>query len=224
VSLPCSREFPASRLEIDGFCLRPFVLADAPHIVQALNESTAALQKFMPWAHIPQTLEGQVKRIRAALSANAEGTDFSFGFFEGSRFVAGCGLHPRVALNPNGTEIGFWTRSSASGRGLATLMTQLLVVYALEGLAMDRIQIAHNPGNTASQRVVEKCGFVFEGVVRNETGPVDQAAVSAGLSPCRDVKMYSLLPDEARALPWYRAVAARVRVFDQVGNDLGSIF
>lgn len=212
-----SRQFPASRLEFAGYCLRPFQISDAPALVEAIEESLEDLKPFMPWAHVPQTLDSQVRRIREMLSSNAEGPDFSFGLFREQRFLAACGLHPRVPLNPNGTEIGFWTRSSAAGQGLATLMTRVLIVYAVEGLAMDRIQIGHNLENVRSRRVVERCGFVPEGIGRNELPP----PTSEGQSLCRDMQRYSLLPHEARALSWYSEVARSLRVFNQVGEDLG---
>lgn len=208
-----SREFPASKLMLDTYVVRPFEPADAPLIIEAINESLADLKPFMPWAHQPQTVESQVKRIRERSHEH-----LPLGMFWENRFVAGCGLHARVPLNPNGLEIGFWTRTSWSKRGVATWMARLMIVYAVEGLGCDRVQICHNLENTRSQRVVEKCGFVFEGVIRNEV----DLPTAAGLSTCRHVRMYSLLPEEARALPWYRDVAARTRVFDMCGNDLGT--
>lgn len=223
-TLPCSREFPASRLDFGPYSLRPFVVADAPEILVAIEESIPALKQFMPWAHAPRSLEQQVRRLRGGLTVNAEGQDFSFGVFEGHRFVAGCGLHPRVPLNNSGTEIGFWVRSGHDGKGLATLMTRVLLVYAVEALQMDRIQICHNLENTRSQRVVEKCGFRLEGVIRHCLGPADPEAVRNGLSACRDVCQYALLADEVRSAEWYPATAGSIRVYDQVGNDLGFLW
>ncbi len=223
-TLPCNRQFPASRLEIGLFCLRPFAISDAPEVLQAITDSTQELRQFMPWSHIPTDLESQVKRLRAGLTIQAQGEDFSFGLFEGDQMLAGCGLHFRVPLNPNGAEIGFWTRTSHSGRGLATLLTQALIVYAIEALAMDRISITHNLDNPRSQRVVEKVGFLFEGIGRNELGALDPEAVKNGLSPCRDVKRYALLPHQARALAWYPDIAAKLRAYDQIGNDLGFLW
>lgn len=223
-SLPCNRDFPASRLDFGPFHLRPFLLSDAPQLLVAINESIPDLGEFMPWAHAPRSLEQQVKRLRSALTANAEGQDFSFGVFEGERFVAGCGLHPRVPLNPNGTEIGFWVRTSAAGKGLATLITRVLIFYATEGLHMDRIQICHNVENVRSRRVIEKCNFKLEGIIRNELTRPEEDAVRNGLSACRDVTQYSLLPDEARIAPWYNEIRKHVRVYDQIGNDLGFLW
>jgi RimJ/RimL family protein N-acetyltransferase len=223
-TLPCSREFPASRLDFEPFTLRPFAVSDAPQILAAIEESLPALGQFMPWAHTPRSLEQQVRRLRGGLTINAEGQDFSFGVFRGERFVAGCGLHPRVPLNPGGTEIGFWVRSGHDGTGLATLLTRVLLVYAVEGLQMDRIQICHNVENTRSRRVIEKCGFQPEGIIRNCLSPADPAAVENGLSACRDVCQYALLAAEARQADWYPQVASTIRVYDQVGNDLGCLW
>ena len=81
--------------------------------------------------------------------------------------------------------------------------TRLLVAHAVEGLGCDRVQIAHSPDNLASQRVIEKCDFVFEGRVRHALG-----GESVARGACRDLLCYSLLPEEARALPWYASAKA----------------
>lgn len=179
-------------------------------MLRAIEESLPELQRFLPFSHTPQTVETQVARLK-------ERPDFSLGAFQDERFLASLGLMPRVPLNPNGVEIGYWVRTSEAGQGLATLLTRLLIIYAVSGLGMDRVQIAHDPDNLASGRVVEKCGFVFEGRQRNSIEAYDHE----GLSKNRDAMTYSLLPDEARAQPWFPQLAPRIQVFDLLGNDLG---
>lgn len=205
-----SRQHPASKLVLDGFTVRQIQHADIPEVLLAIEESLPELQRFLPFAHTPQTVETQVARLK-------ERPDFSLGVFQEGRFLASCGLMPRVPLNPRGIEIGYWVRTSEAGQGLATLLTRLLIIYAIEGLGMDRVQIAHDPDNLASGRVVAKCGFVFEGRQRNS---IENFGYE-GLSTNRDAMTYSLLPDEARAQPWYGQLGRRIRAFDIIGNDLG---
>lgn len=224
--LACSLDFPASKFSLPHpqgqLCLRPFREADAPEIIAAIDESLSELRPFLPFAHIPQTLESQITRIRGQRGSH----DMGFGLFrEGTtRMLAGCGLHPRVPLNPHGTEIGFWTRSSETGRGWATLMTRVLLMYAFEGLDMDRVQVLHNVENLASQKVIEKCGFLLEGRVRNVLDRPTPEALAGGMSSCRDGLCYSLLPEEARQLPWYGPLCRETRVFDVMGFDLGLVW
>lgn len=211
--MPISQQYPASRLAIDGVIVRPIAYADIPAVLRALEESLAELRRFLPWAHEPATVESQVDRIRFR--------PFTLGLFEDDRFLASCGMSGRVPLNPDGLEIGWWVRTRETGQGLATLACRALTIYCVQGLGVDRVQIAHNPDNHASARVIQKCGFVFEGRVRNSLSAPPAAFVAKGLSPGRDVLTYSLLPDEARAQPWFAELAPRIQVFDLLGNDLG---
>lgn len=168
---------------------RPLTEADAEAVLEARLESLDSLRRFLPPDVLPLTVEAQRERL---------GSGGRFGLFEEGRLLASGSLHPRAPLNPRGTEIGFWVRSSSQGKGLATLITRLLVVHAVEELGMDRVQIAHSPENGASQRVIEKCGFVLEGRLRNAVPPYGEVS--------RDLLLYSLLPEEARAQEWYGGV------------------
>jgi len=209
-----SLEHPASRLEFDGLTLRPLEPPDVPLLLEALEESLAELRRFLPFAHLPQTIEGQVERIRI--------NRFALGVFQGERFLVSCGMMPdRCPLNPKGLEMGWWVRTSEAGQGLATLTTRVMIIYCVAGLGVDRVQIAHNPDNAASARVIAKCGFQLEGRTRNSISPPSEEALAQGLSPCRDVLTYSLLPEEARTQPWFAQLAPRIQVFDLLGNDLG---
>lgn len=229
--LEVSRRFPASALRVahEGteLVLRPLALGDAHGIVAAIDESMVDLRTFMPWAHLPQTVEGQIARIRKSISPGLEGADFQLGLFVASsnRFLAGSGLHPRSPLNPDGAlEIGYWTRSSEAGRGLASLMSRMLIVYAFEALGIDRVQICHNADNAPSRRVIEKCGFRSEGVQRNALRAPTPQMLADGFSPCRDVVQYALVPEDRADLPWYVALRDRIGVVDQLGEERGFLW
>lgn len=77
-------------------------------------------------------------------------------------------------------EVGYWLLRAARGRGLATRAVRLLVAYAFDSLRLERLELFTLPGNDASERVAERCGFVREGVLRSyrrgQSGPVDVTA------------------------------------------------
>lgn len=63
-------------------------------------------------------------------------------------------------------ELGYATAPWARGRGVATAALSLLTQWALaEG--MQRLTLLISPENLASQRIAEKCGYTFEGVLRS---------------------------------------------------------
>lgn len=81
-----------------------------------------------------------------------------------------------------------------AGRGLVTEAVQLTVDYLLATKKRNRIQLVIVPGNAASRRIAEKCGFVQEGTLRG-------AFFNDGRN--QDVLIYSLLRGDKR--PWLSA-------------------
>jgi RimJ/RimL family protein N-acetyltransferase len=79
-----------------------------------------------------------------------------------------------------------------AGRGFTTGAIQLLVDYLFSTKKQGRIQLDIAPGNVASRRIAEKCGFTLEGTAR-------AAFFNEGRS--QDLLIYSLLRDDPR--PWH---------------------
>ena len=79
-----------------------------------------------------------------------------------------------------------------AGKGYTTEAVQLLVDYLFGAKKPNRIQLDIVPGNAASRRVAEKCGFTLEGTARG-------AFFNGGRN--NDLLIYSLLRDDPR--PWH---------------------
>ena len=97
--------------------------------------------------------------------------------------------------------VGYWDAfelayqlydSRFAGRGYVTEAVQLLVDYLLGAKKPNRIQLVIVPGNHASRRIADKCGFTLEGTIRG-------AFFNGGRN--QDVLLYSLLRDDPR--PWH---------------------
>ena len=74
-------------------------------------------------------------------------------------------------LNEDGSaEIGYGILPEHQGRGYATEAVGAAVSWALDQPGVTRVEAETEPGNTASQRVLEKCGFVPTGTA-GEEGP-----------------------------------------------------
>ena len=63
-------------------------------------------------------------------------------------------------------EIGYILKRSAWGKGYATEATSRLLKFAFEETPLEELVATIDPENTASQRVLEKCGLVHEGIRR----------------------------------------------------------
>lgn len=68
--------------------------------------------------------------------------------------------------NRNG-EIEYVIGPAFQGRGYATEMTRAVIAFGFEKIGLHRIEIDCRTENTASQRVIEKCGLTYEGVLRD---------------------------------------------------------
>ena len=74
-------------------------------------------------------------------------------------------------LGANGAvEIGYGILEEYQGQGYATEAIDATVVWALKQSNVTRVEAETEPDNRASQRVLEKCGFLPSGTV-GEEGP-----------------------------------------------------
>ena len=63
-------------------------------------------------------------------------------------------------------EIGYLLKKSAWGEGYATEAAKRLLKFAFEETPLEEIVATIDAENTPSQRVLEKCGLVYEGMRR----------------------------------------------------------
>lgn len=133
----------------------------------AVGESLAELRPWMPWAREPMSIEQteeHCRRMTARWHAREE-IDFCFYRKADGVLVGKGGLHT-IDWDIPKLEIGYWIRSSCTGRGYATEATLALVDFARGHLGAHRLEITCDARNAASRRVAEKSGFQLEGIRR----------------------------------------------------------
>ena len=86
-----------------------------------------------------------------------------------------CGSHigdlSFKGLNADGSvEIGYGISEINQGNGYATEAVNAAVTWALKQPGVFRVEAETEPDNRASQRVLEKCGFIPSGII-GEEGP-----------------------------------------------------
>ena len=64
-------------------------------------------------------------------------------------------------------ECGICIGTAFQGKGYATEMTRAVIAFGFDRINLHRIEIDCRTENTASQRVIEKCGLKYEGVFRD---------------------------------------------------------
>jgi RimJ/RimL family protein N-acetyltransferase len=152
---------------VNGIRIRPYRLDDAPAIWAAARESLAELQPWMPWCHPEYSIEESRSWLAVQVQAFQQRTTFEFAITTGDgAYLGGCGLNQIDALNQR-ANLGYWVRSSATGKGVATAAARLTRDWGFEHTDLVRIEVLVAVGNIASRRVAEKSGAVYEGTLRS---------------------------------------------------------
>lgn len=83
--------------------------------------------------------------------------------------ASGEALGAAVLMNRQGGsgELGYWLVPRARGRGIGSRAVGLLGRWAVGDGGLARLEAYVIPDNVASQRVLEKCGFRREGLLRS---------------------------------------------------------
>ena len=76
----------------------------------------------------------------------------------GRPFLGHVMLHS-VAFRHRRGEVGYWLVPAARGRGVGRAAVGLLVDWAFEALALDRIEITTTPDNAAARALAASLGF-----------------------------------------------------------------
>ncbi|MFC5220786.1 GNAT family N-acetyltransferase [Streptomyces coerulescens] len=64
-------------------------------------------------------------------------------------------------------RVGYWVLPEARGRGVATHALTLATRWAFPELGLHRLELDHAVGHDSSCRIAERCGFRYEGTLRD---------------------------------------------------------
>ena len=73
----------------------------------------------------------------------------------------------RLDLEKLQGEVGYMLAPNARGRGAAAAAVALVTRWALDELALERLELRIDDANDASKRVAERAGYRLEGVLRS---------------------------------------------------------
>jgi len=166
LNLLSTRDIPLS-LVSDNLFIRRYKASDDLELYKAARESVKEVYPFLTWCHPGYALSETRSWLKSIEPEWDRG--MSYGFVIRDRdtdeFLGGCGLN-RVDENPM-MNLGYWIKTSASGRGVATEAASALAEFGFSYLSLIRIEIVMSVRNHASRRVAEKCGGVFEAILKN---------------------------------------------------------
>lgn len=149
----------------ENISIRPFVLGDIPRLYDAIIESKESLGAWLPWCHPDYSIADTQNWVRAQTGAFARGDEYAFAVLDAQdRLVGGCAIN-HVIRTDRCANIGYWTRLSCTGKGVATKAATHAVNWAFANTNLHRLEILAAVENTASRRVAEKAGATFAGIM-----------------------------------------------------------
>ena len=146
-----------------NFKLRPFNANDLESLVFYANNQKIASNLTNQFPH-PYTEEKGRAFIAMAV------IDFPHHILAidiGGKAVGGIGVHPQSDVQCKNAEMGYWIGEPFWGNGIITEAVKQMVVYGFKNFDITRIYARPFGPNKASQRVLEKAGFVLEGKFEN---------------------------------------------------------
>jgi RimJ/RimL family protein N-acetyltransferase len=151
------REQPV--LSADGLVLRPFDASDADAVAAAFTDP--AIQR---WHAFAVTAPGEALEWIALWGPRwAAETDACWAVVVGA--VAGRVALRHIDLAGGVAEVGYWMLPAARGQGIAARAVSVMTRWALDELALHRLELKHSVHNGASCRVADKSGYRWEGTL-----------------------------------------------------------
>jgi RimJ/RimL family protein N-acetyltransferase len=136
---------------------------------EAVRASLPELSKYLPWAvDYQRSVTSQFVKDSIGAFASGRAYDFAIRHLDDDDVHVG-NVSVWFVSRANGVgEVGYWIRSDLAGRGIGTEATARALQVAFEELEMHRVTARIAIGNVASERIVQKLGFLKEGTLRDE--------------------------------------------------------
>jgi ribosomal-protein-alanine N-acetyltransferase len=124
--------------------------------------------RFSNWPDAPS--RGQAERLVTWMSKlHASGRGCAWIIEErGSKMLAGAIRFNSIEKKWKCGEIGYELHPNLWGKGLMSEAVAAIVAYGHQTFRLNRIEAWTLPGNGASDRVLEKSGFRYEGTLRQK--------------------------------------------------------
>ena len=177
---------PTIALGVHGWTLRPWRDGDAVALARHADNPKVWRNMSDGFPH-PYTLRIAEHWVRAG-QIELGGDHWAIAFEDSA--VGGCGIAQDSAQFRCNVEIGYWLAQAWGGHGIATRVARALTEQAFTNPEITRVYAPVHADNLASMRVLEKCGFVREGVLR-------KSAIKAGR--VIDRVQYAVYRDSAEA-------------------------
>lgn len=166
------------------YLIRHWKIEDAESLAEALNNKKI-LDNLRDGIPFPYTTQDAKEYITAALNADKE-IVYAFAIVIDDKAIGSVGVFRQANIHSRTAEIGYYIAEPYWGKGIGTGAIKQACDYIFQNTDIIRIFAEPFAHNTASCRILEKCGFEYEGTLRKN-------AIKNGVAI--DMKMYSIIKD-----------------------------
>lgn len=152
-------------IETKRLILRQVITEDAADMFSYLSDQDVV----KPMGLDPfETEKDVLDEIQWYASVYEEGTGIRWGITlkDSGKVIGSCGFLNRIPKHYR-AEIGYEISKDYWGKGIASEALEAVVKYGYQHLQLERIEALIEPENVPSQRLVEKHGFIREGLLRH---------------------------------------------------------
>lgn len=146
--------------------LRAFDNSDLMYAL-SINNDYQVMRTASSGILFPTTVEDQARFMSNQTSYSGGEYQFAIEQIDNSRFIGQCGFL-QVSWKNRRAEIAIMLDKNATGQGYGTEAVSLLCRFAFEEMNLHKLKATVFDFNTAAIRCYEKCGFVQEGVLKDE--------------------------------------------------------
>jgi RimJ/RimL family protein N-acetyltransferase len=145
--------------------LRPWAVDDAPALMAACREPEISHWCTMP---SPYSYGHAMAWIGDTGEAWSKGRDAHFAIDDAATGEV-VGAIDLVGVNPSEAHgrLRYWVRAARRRKGVARRALSLLAAWAIDELALERLEVCEAVGNVGAQRVAEAAGFRPEALYRS---------------------------------------------------------
>src|SRR5690554_594872 len=154
-------DFSNNTIETERLLLREYTLDDVDKVVEYCNDPD--MSRYMLHIPYPYKREDAINWINSHREYVEKDRLFNYAITDkDTGELLGTVSLSHNKENRNG-EIGYWIGKKYWNKGYATEACKAIIQYAFEVKDYHKVYIRHLEENYASKKVIEKCGFLFEG-------------------------------------------------------------
>jgi Acetyltransferases, including N-acetylases of ribosomal proteins len=148
--------------------LRPYRPADISQHFEAVTQSIQHISEWLDWCHPDYTKEESTTWVLSREHNWNNGMEYNFAIIDPAenKLLGTCTLN-NILKKDKIANLGYWTRFSEAGKGICSAAAKQVLLFGFNILKLNRIEIIAAVPNIASQKVAERIGAVYEGILRS---------------------------------------------------------